>query len=446
MKKLLIIPTLLALTLFSVYHYKIEGKKIYEQPSVIEEMEQKVLNTQEEAYTTKIESEEDNNTEKKLFTIEISSDVNTTRDHETTLTVKVKNANNIDACNFFWYEEGELIGSGSTLEHSFLKGEHFITIEARDGEGHESNATTNITAWDYKKVEILHFNANYGDLEYKELEIYDHKGRYLLMDDGTFSKRANVYDEEDNRVEHKVIYYDYPRESRQWLYTFDDNHHQLSSKSINILTGSTLYYNVKTYDEEGNITSSKSGNDEDDLYDDYVESDNDPYEDEYQEYNSTYKAHKEDKSILNEAGLVTYEERNYTYMKTIEEYSYDDNNSLTQQKSTMITEEINHDITIYHYNENQEISSIEQIYKTGEEITCHYKNTSTYNEDGNEATKEQEILDGICPEYIDDNSFKTYTYDDKGRVNNIISSVEKESDNSQTTLKVIKSYTNDLEE
>ena len=55
MKKLLIIPALLALTLFSVYHHKIEGKKIYEQPTIIEKMEQNILMEQGEIYTTKKE-------------------------------------------------------------------------------------------------------------------------------------------------------------------------------------------------------------------------------------------------------------------------------------------------------------------------------------------------------------------------------------------------------
>jgi hypothetical protein len=442
MNKLLIIPTLLALTLFSIYHYKIEGKKIYEQPTVIEKMKQKILTEQSEVFSTK---KENNISEVKIFTVETKADVNTTRDYETTLTANVKNANNQDACNFFWYEDEELISMGSTLEHSFTKGEHTITVMAKDDEGHESNATTTVTAWDYKKIETLHFNANYGDLKYKEVEVYDHKNRYIIMDDGSFAKRINIYDEEDNRVEHQVIYYDYPHESRQWLYTFDENHNQLSSKSINLKTGRTLYYSLQTYDEEGNVTSSKSGENEDNLYDDYAEYGN-QYEDSYYEYNSTHRAHADDKRILNEAGLVTYEERNYGYMKTIEEYSYDSNNTMTQHISTMITEEVNYDITVYNYNGNQNISSSEQIYKTGEEVTCHYKNSSTYNEDGSQNTEKQEILDGICPEYVDDNSFKKYSYDEDGRVKNVTSSLEKESDESQTTLKVIKSYTNDLEE
>jgi len=445
MKKLLIIPALLALTLFSVYHYKIEGKKIYEQPTAIVKMEQSILTEQAEIYSSKKETAEANETEEKLFSLEIASEVNTTRDHEMLLTAKVKNANNPDACNFFWYEDGELIGTGSTFEHSYSKGEHFITIEAKDGEGHEANATTNVTAWDYKKVETLNFNAYYGNVEYRGIEIYDHKGRYLLMDDGDFAKRTSIYDEDDNRIEHTVIYYNYPNESRRWLNTFDENHNQLSSKSVNIETGETLYYSLQTYDEEGNVTSSKSGLNEDTLHDDYTEY-NSPYGDDYTEYNSTVVAHADDKSILNDAGLVTYEERNYEHMKTIDEYSYDDNGSLIEQTSTMITDEVNYDITTYRYNDNQDIISTEQIYKTGEEVNCHYKSSSTYNEDGMQATEKQEILDGICPKYIGEDSFKKYSYDENGRVNNVISSLEKGADESQTTLKIIKSYTNELEE
>jgi len=441
MKKLLIIPALLALTLFSVYHYKIEGKKIYEQPTVIEKMEQSIFIEQAEIYSSK---KENNLSEEKIFTIKIATEVNTTRDYATTLTVEVENATNPDACNFFWYENEKLLGLGATLEQSFSNGEHTINIIAKDGEGHESNATVSVLAWDYTKIETLHFDSNYGDLEYKETEIYDHKDRYILIDDGTFAKHSYVYDDEDNRIERRVIYYNYPHESRQWLYTFDENHNQLSSKGINIQTGNTLYYNVKTYDEEGNETSSKSGNNEDDLHDDYIEYGT-PNADDYYEYNTTRQVQEGDKIVKNEAGKITYEERNYYDMKTIDEYSYDINGTLTQQVSTMITKNNRYDITIYNYNENQDISSTEQIYKSNEEITCHYKTSSTYNEDGSQNTEKRETIDGICSENVDENSYKKYSYDEDGRVNNVISSLDKESDDNMTTLKVIKSYTNELE-
>ncbi len=441
MKKLIIIPVLLVVTLFSVYHYKIEGKKIYEQPNIMEKMEQNILMEQGEIYTAK---KEHNKTEIKIFTVEIPAEINITRDNETSINTKVKNANHEEACNFFWYEDEEFIGMGSTLEKSFSKGEHIITVIAKDGEGHESNATTILIAWDYRKIETLHFDSNYGDLEYKELEIYDHKGRYLILDDGIFVNSINVYDEDDNRIEHKVIYYDYPDESRQWLYTFDENHNQLTTKNINLLSGKTQYYNVRTFNEEGNVTSSKSGNNEDDLHDDYIEYGN-PYEnEEYYDYNST-NTNEDSKVILNEAGAVTYEERNYEYAKFIEEYSYDDNNTMTQHISTMITDEIKYDITIYNYNDQKNVSSSEQIYKIGEEVTCHYKTTTTYNEDGMQDTEKQETIDGVCSEDADDNSFKKYSYDKNGRITNISSSLEKESDDNMTTLKVIKSYTNELE-
>jgi hypothetical protein len=441
MNKLLIIPTLLALTLFSIYHYKIEGKKIYEQPTVIEKIKQKILTEQSEVFSTK---KENNISEVKIFTVETKADVNTTRDYETTLTANVKNANNQDACNFFWYEDEELISMGSTLEHSFTKGEHTITVMAKDGEGHESNATIHLTAWDYEKEETLHFNATYGDLEYKEVNIYDHKGRYIVMDDGIYSNRKYTYDEDDNRIERTTIYYDFPNQSRKWISTYDENHNQLTNKGINLLTGRTLYYNEKTYDEEGNITSSKSGNNEDELHEDYIN--NSENEDNYYEYSSTHVAHKDNKYIENDAGQIIYTETNYVEMKIIDEYSYDNNGTMTQQVSTMITNDTKYDISIYNYDKEQNVNSSEQIYKTGDEVTCHYKTTSTYTDEGMINTVKQETLDGICTEEVDEDSYKKYSYDEDGAINNVTSSLEKESDESQTTLKVIKSYTNDLEE
>ena len=439
--KLLIIPLLLALTLFGIYHNNIEGETtLYHQPTIMTKMEQKILTEDAEIFTVKKEL----NSTKKVFTVETVSEINTTRDTELTLTAQVINVENKEACNFFWYQEGELVGIGSTLKQAYPKGEHSITIMAKDAQGHESNATVTVTAWDYKKTETLHFNASYGDLEYKELEIYDHKGRFLIMDDNSFSKYSYVYDEDDNRIERSVIYYQYPHENRKWLYTFDENHNQLTSKAINLQTGNTLYYNVKTYDEDGNITSSKSGSNEDELYDDHQVY-GDPYTEEYYEYNSTEIAHKDDKTILDEHDNVIYEERNYDYMKVVEEYSYDENNHMTQHISSMLSEGSREDINIYNYDENQTITSNEQIYKINEEVICHFKTTSTYNEDGSNATEKKETLDGICTEYGETDSFKKFGYDKDGRVNNVVSSLEDESDDGQTTLKIIKSYTNDLE-
>ena len=441
MKKLLIIPVLLALTIFSIYHYKIEEKKVYEQPAVIEKMEQKIINDHYKIYTAK---KEINASREKIFTVETTAEVNTTRDNEITLTAKVKNSNNAEACNFLWYEEEKFIGMGSTLERSFPKGEHILTVIAKDGEGHESNATVTLTAWDYKKIETLHFSTDYGDLEYREVDIYDHKGRFILIDDGSFAKRSYVYDEDNNQIERSVIYYDYPRESNKYLYTFDENHNKLTTEVINIYTNKTLYYNIKTYNEDGNVTSSKSGENEDELHDDYIEYDNTYYGDVYYEYNSTHIAHKDDKTILDDNDNLIYQERNYDYMKTIEEYIYDDNNSMTQYVYTTIIEENREEININNYDENQNITSTEQIYKVNEEVTCHYKTISTYNDDGTKSTEKKETLDGICSEYGVYDSFKKFSYDKDGRVNNVVSSLEKES-GGHTTLKIIKSYTNDLE-
>ena len=437
MKKLLIIPALLSLTLFTIYHYKVEEKKVYEQPKVIKKIEQQIFTNYTKTYTIK---DENNKSEEKIFTVETIAEINTTKESEITLSAKVLNATNVEECNFFWYEEGELIGMGSPLEKSFSKGKHLLTVVAKDTEGHESNATVTVTAWDYRKVEVLHFNANYGELEYKELTIYDHKGRYLIMKNGTFSKYINVYDEEDNRVEHRVIYYNYPSESRQDLYTFDENHNQLTFTAIEITTGQTIYYNVKTYDEEGNVTSSKSGENEDELYDDYIE-----HNREYVNYNPTSTTKINDKTILDEHDNIIYEERDYGHTKEITKHIYDDNNKMTQYISTTISDENREETYIYNYDENQTLLNMEHIYKIDDTIACHDRTSSTYNKNGQKKTEKREMLDGVCLEYAED-SFKKFSYDKDGRVKNVTTSTDEASDNNQTTLKIIKSYTNELEE
>ena len=430
MKKLIIILPLFLMTFFSFYYQETENEKV-SVPDSIEKLKQK------EDSPIKRKNKEHNQTEAKLFSVEIPAEINTTRDNTTNITAQIKNTNNVEACNLFWYENKKLIGMGTTLEHSYSKGTHTITVLAKDSEGHESNATATVIAWDYIKIKTSIFNDDSGDLDHEEIEIYDHKGHCILMDDQIYQKSIDIYDDNDNLIEAKVIYYESPKNNMQVFYTYDKNHNQLTAKSISLFTGETLYYYLRTYDKDGNLTSSKSGKNEDNLKNDFSDED-------YSEDNKSNDIDEKNKTIRNEAGFITYQENSYKNTKMTDEYSYDSNNSITQIISTMITDN-KHNSNTYIYDKHNNLTSLEQIQKTDEEVTCHFKVTYTYYENGYQATEKKEILDGECPGAKADTSFKKFDYDKDGRIVNISSSLNKKADDNISILNVIKTYTNELD-
>jgi hypothetical protein len=205
MKKVLVIVAIFILAIFVFYQIN-----EYEESSLVHSVTEtkvryKVLSQKSEQLTAQKEIV----IEEKRFLVDIGSDRNITRDFDITLSATVKNVENSDACNYFWREDGEIIGMGSSIERSFSKGEHIVNLQVVDSEGREANDTIKVTAWDYYKIKKDHYSISTGEYTHTEWDIFDHNGHYLLLDDGSFSKYTVIYNDEGRQIETKSEYYEY---------------------------------------------------------------------------------------------------------------------------------------------------------------------------------------------------------------------------------------------
>ena len=436
---------LLALAIFGLYHDDVVGKQSEEVKYTLphEEAPQNEVPLYEgvlEVYNTNFDemnktTEEE---EEKVFSVEISGELNTTKETEILLKAVVKHAKNLQACNYFWYENNVTIGIGESLEMAFDKGEHIITVRALESNGDATYTTVTIRAYDYYMVIREHYNAYYGNLEYSEKEIQNHKGRYLLMDDGTFVKDSYLYDDEYRMIENKYEYYNYPTENKTVRYEYDEQGNRTKETTLNS-EGEVIYVVVSIY-EDGNLTSSISGVDEDSLSSENYKERYNYYYPVYTEESGNGVENNEDKKEYNDNGKVTYEEVNYGHMKLIHEYSYDENDKLVKEISSMQSERRFNARTSY-YDDKSHVTSFERKYGDENGVRCHYKTLYTYNSEGNTKSRVDQLLEGDCP-YMSEVK-KNYNYDKNGNIKSIDATLDGEQ--GYTTLKVIKSYTNELD-
>jgi len=434
MKKILIIITIFILAMFLFYQIN-----EYEESELVHSVKKtkgtfQVLSQKNERFIVQKEI----TIEKEIPFVDIGLDRNISRDSTVTLSATLKNIKEPDRCNYFWREDGEIIGMGASIETSFSKGEHRVDIQVVDSEGGEVNNSIKITAWDYKKIKKDHYSISTGEYIYTGWDILDHNGKYLVTDDGIFSKYTFIYNEEGRKIESTTEYYNYPTENLKKLYTYDENG---NIETIEILNCDDvmIQFHTYTYDEEGNQISAKSGNSEYNLTEDEVY----VYSEPSTESNSTDDSST---NIYNENGLLVYNREDYTYFTEINRYSYSEEGKLIKSiTSTIIGEGNESQINIY--DENGTIISNEIIYKDRGETACHYSTKLTYNKENYISTKTNKVLEGNCG-YAVEAEYISYTYDNNGNVTEIKSKLSLEEDSSReyTTLKTKIYYSNELEE
>ena len=450
MKKLLIVLILLGLILIFSFE-DVSGKTSSVDKNLTPTTKEKSIMEEVVTIYNSNHSEMENNSEVEVvdnndsnFSISIGLDRNTTRDTNESFFVEVNNAKNIDSCNYLWKINNDRSVFGREIEISFPKGESFVTVRVICGE-QEDNATIKVTAWEYFEEKTYHYNAYYGNLEYVEREIFDYKYRYVIYDDGIFSKTNFIYDDNGEVIERKKIYYKHPSENRVTKYTYNNIGDRLSVKSFN-LEGKLLYLSLFKYNEKGDLISIRSGTDMEHLKEEIVVEET---EEESSVVNETNEVDKEDdmkeeETILDSKGQVAYEIYDDGYTKTIYEYSYYDNGQLKEEKYKFTSEdEISTRINFYN-NEGNMISR-ERSYKLKNNTEqCSFRTEYTYNKQGYKASSVDILLNGVCP-FIDEVK-REFTYDDNGNILNTHSVINGDAKNGYTTMKVVKFYTNELEE
>lgn len=453
MKKLLLVPMLLGLILlmFSFKNASGETANVDKNLTPIEEQPIKKgiidiykTNYDEINSSTEVEVVENNDSN---FSVSIGLDRNVTRDSNESFVVQVNNADNIESCNYLWKivneTNDERNAFGREVDLVFPKGEWSVNVRVFCGE-QEANATVKVTAWEYLERNTYHYNAYYGNLEYTEREIFDHTGKYIIVDNGTFSKAHFNYDDEGRLTERKRVYYKYPSENRVTKYTYTSSGERASVKSFD-LEGKLLYVSLFKYNEQGDLVSLKSGSDEEHLEEQIYQYEGTEEENQLvYETTEIYTTNIDEQRILNDDGQVTYEAYDDGYMKTIYEYSYYENGQTKKEKYEANSEDES-TVSIRYYNDKGEMLSNERsdkLKKSGQE--CSYRTEYTYNKKGFRASSVDVLLGGECS-YLDEVK-REFTYDENGNITNVHSVLDGDAKNGYTTMKVEKFFTNELEE
>ncbi|CAA6818461.1 MAG: Unknown protein [uncultured Sulfurovum sp.] len=445
-QKLLIIPMLLTLIIFYLYHTDIDGMPAPQTVTAPSEIliGEGILEVYNNSMDEMNKTGEVNETEEaKRFSISIKGDLNITRDTVLKLVAEVNNTTEISRCNYWWYEGKELIDMGATLEKAFSKGEHDITVVVRDANGTETNSSVTVNAYDYYSIKRLNYDPHYGNLLSVEKQTMNHQGMYVLYDDGTYLKEYSFYDENSNLTERTVEYYLYPSENRKISYTYDDNANRLTSQTFDA-QGESIYYSAHTYDDNGTVVTTKRGTNENDLVDeDYSMYEGAVYyEDPYVVTPSEEDQVAKDIIELNDNGQVIYEELYYGDAKAVNKMSYDEDNKITRSERHSISS-YDSRLQIMDYNKDGQVIKKEIKYALEDREACHYMTESTYTSIGQIESEVSTFLGGVCP-FIDDVK-RVFKYDAEGVVINVKANIDGEEGTGFTTLKVVKEYTNELD-
>ena len=445
MKKLLLVPMVLTLIIFSLYPEEIDGMDTSTKGKVTQEiqLEEEILKVYNNSKNEINISVEENETTEEEFSVEIKGDLNTTKETVITLSAVVKNAEKLEACNYFWYEGKELIDLGATLEKAFDKGDHNITLVVKDANGTETNSSVLLRAYNYHSIRKLNYDPHYGHLLYVERTITNHKGKYVLYDDGTYSKERMTYDDNDKLMERIREYYLYPEENRRTEFTYDNKGNRLASQTFNT-EGISINYMLNVYDENSTLINVKYATSPDDIDDSEVVYGNIIYEE--APYASTiYEEVKipEDIVELNDNGQAIYEERYYGDTKIVNKMTYDEKNKLIKSERSYISKYENGSTTM-EYDAKGNPLSVEKKRAMKGHASCHYSSQNTFTDEGQIKSNVSVLLGGEC-HYIDEVK-RVYSYDEEGNVESIKSSTDDGAESeAYTTLKVIKEYANEID-
>ncbi len=438
MKKILFVPIILGLLLLTLSHEDVEGNEPSRDTKVIIQQETPIKKELSQVYNSNYD--EINKSNENNFSVTIGRDRNISRDSNESFVAQINNANNIESCNYFWKKDGEEVNFGKTVELTFSKGEHTVFVNVVCG-NQEANATITVNAWDYYMITREHFDAYYGDVQYIEREIENHLHQYLLIDDGIYMKERFFYNESHKVERVETSYYNHPEQDTITYFTYTPEGLKSSEKTYNAkneLSSLEKY----SYNQEGILISLLSGTNEEDLTEqivDYSEYETNDNNTEVLYIPEEIKSRRE----LNDEGLVIYEEYSSSSTKTVDEYRYDEENRIVEEKSSYISKDRTRIFkTIYNKDEN--IISRESKLSFENFVGCEYRTEYTYNENGVIKSKVDILLGGECP-YINEVK-RVYTYDKEGNVKSIHADLDNGEEMGYATLKISKVYTNEIED
>ena len=447
MKKLLSLSILLALIVLFVYHEDSNGKNIdkniHKNIETIAKPHLEKINIKNNSHDEIGSRVEENELDDGNLSVIIEGDFNTTKEKVITLSTTVEHAQNLDACNYWWYEADELIGMGDNLEKSFSKGEHNITLVVRDVTGQETNTSVTVRAYNYFSISRFHYDAYYGNLLYVSREVTDHKDKVIIDDDGIYSKKFYTYDEVNNLLLKRIEeHYDNPNENTKTVFTYDEEGNRLSRQIFDVDEVSIRYIE-HVYDENNSLVDLKVGTtieNAQSINESFISRDDN--EEIVNEENSTSLDLPKDIIELNAKGEVVYEKLYYGYETVTSKMTYNEENSLIELTSLTTSVDSSRRRTT-RYDKNGNNIYFEEQYEEKGQPSCHYRSDMSYNDDQEIASEVSVLLGGECP-YINEKK-RVYTYDDEGTLIGIKALTENgDMTEAYSTLKVIKRYVNEI--
>lgn len=440
MKKLLFVPILLVLIIFFLYHEDIEE---VEKPHLKQNLQHK-NNIQNSSHDEIERIMDENQTTEGNFSVVIEGDLKIMKEQVITLNTMVENAQNLDACNYWWYDANTLIGMGDTLKKSFPKGEHNITVVVRDVTGQETNASVTVRAYNYLSVSRFHYDAYYGNLLYVSREVTNHKNNVIIEDDGFYTKTFFTYGEVDNLPVKRIReYYNNPNDNTKSLFTYNDEGNQLSIQVFDVDEVSIRYLE-HVYDENNSLVDFKIGVTPEDA-ESIMQLSSTIDDNEGIIYEEGYASMDLPQDIieLNDQGKVIYQKYYYGDETITDEMTYNEDGTLLESTTLATSTDSTKKSTIRYDKDGNNIYFEEQYQEKGQ-LSCHYRSDITYTDEQQVATEVSTLLGGECP-YIDETK-KIYAYDEEGSIISIKVLTENgDIREAYSTLKVIKRYVNEIE-
>jgi len=437
MKKILMIPILLCLTIFSLYYGDVFKAETTSKTSLVNEpimkVEKKVLGVYHSIDELE-RVEEENSTEEEQFSVQIKGAKEVLKQQQVFLRAEVKNAENLEGCNYFWYEDDKLIGLGKVLEMEFSKGEHYLTVKVKDVNGEETNTSMVVEAYNYHSVKHYNYDPHYGNLLSVQTDIRNHLDQYVLYDNGVTYREVSLYNDTGYIVERRNEYHRNPENNSKTVYTHTNDGQTLSSQTFNS-EGESVYYVEYIYNDEGLIIDMKRGTTPDDI-DENSYDESAPIYYSVTDLNATGNVQK-----FNENGQVTYEIHDYGDFKVESENVYDDENKLTK---TIRTSTSSYDTRTVITDLDGMGNAVKRERKEQyDEDICHYTTDYTYTKESTTETQVSTILGGECS-YVDEVK-REYSYDDLGNVAKVKAVIDGDEGESHNTLVVERIYLNEIE-
>jgi len=389
---------------------------------------------------------------KKEKTIYISREINTTI--KTQIILKSNFDKNSKEYNYIWKKGKNIIGVGKdTIQRSFSLGEHNISCQIFDDNSLISQENIRVIAWKYIKEESYYFSTYTDKYELGGTRFFDYLNR-LILDFTNYDKKTYIYNDNNQIVEKRYEYFNFPDENYIITYVYDGNK-TISMEKVNN-NGDIIESHI--YDEEGNEIEQEYNSQEEDIPEETPKNDTikkEPIKIYNKDGNLTHIETVNglyQKNLKYENGRVVYQETIYPNGRNSKSIKYDSKGRDIYIEYQYRDKEDNirgKDIIKKEYDKEGNLIKKERKYSKKGEVIQHTIEQWSYK-NGKKLLHRMEALVGVCPCTANLVKEETiYHYDKDGNLTSSDYKYQKKDDDKfikSKDNKKVRTYTNELEE